>query len=137
MRRSLFTVLVVTAALTGFNTLSHDAEAGCNLQCRHRRDHCYNSGSLWRCHYWKDADDCYYCGGGDKCEKRNDAFAGPCASLIGTTNNYDVYDECTLICGLNPGGKAEGSCSGFVRDSGSTPKHACQGNPVADTGDVD
>ena len=111
----MFRVLVVVAVLSGIITASREVGATCNNQCRHRRDHCYNENADWRCWHWVTAASCYYCvGANELCEKRNDAFAGPCAPVTGQTNDYEIYNGCTITCSLNPGAKTEGTCSGML-----------------------
>jgi hypothetical protein len=134
MKRLVLAAAGLVIAFWGIGRVSRDADAACNNQCRYRNSHCYNPNSEWRCWYWVDSYDCYYCvGGSDMCQKNNDAFVGPCTSVVGTTNHYQIYDECDLICALNPGAHAEGTCSGFVLESDSTPRHACTETPEADT----
>ena len=135
MKRFLLMAVGFAIAFWGVGHVSRNADAAaCNNQCRYRDSHCYNEDSEWYCWYWVDYNDCYYCvGASDMCQKNNDAFVGPCSSVPDTTNHYRIYDECAYDLHVEPGAKAEGTCSGFVVDSGSTPRHACTATPEADT----
>jgi hypothetical protein len=113
MQPFVMRIAVLVIAFAGIAAVRSFVGAACNNDCRHRQSHCFMDGEEKLCKYWATPT-CYNCVGlADECEDRNDKLAHPCAALIGQTNSYEEYDECTDIC-MDAVGYREGKCSGFL-----------------------